>query len=60
METTYRCTNCQAVDHDRSNAGQMPPLVLNCWKCGAGRNVSLTDMQRTGSGMFPDLPTASA
>jgi len=49
-ETTYLCTNpkCAAVDHDRSNN---PPMVLNCYKCGAGRGMDLSKMMANQVGM---------
>lgn len=52
LETTYICSNpkCRAEDHDRSNN---PPVVLNCWKCGAGRGRDISTMLSEGVGMFP-------
>lgn len=58
MQTTYRCSNdrCKAVDHDNSPSNSVPPIVLNCWRCGAGRGLSLQEMQTRQIGMFPLLP----
>lgn len=52
LETIYICSNpkCRAEDYDRSNN---PPLVLNCWRCGAGRARDISTMLSEGIGMFP-------
>lgn len=48
--THYRCTSCEAEDLDRGNNGPAP-LVLNCWKCKAGRGMDISEMLARGLGM---------
>lgn len=51
-ETTYRCTECNAEDHDRGT--NLPaPQFLVCWNCDAGRGVEPSEMIRRRKGMFP-------
>jgi hypothetical protein len=51
-ETTYVCTKCKAEDHDRSGNAH-PPVVLNCWNCGAGKGREVQEMLANRIGMFP-------
>ena len=51
----YRCSKqtCMAVDDVRVDHGIPEMPCINCWKCGAGRGLSIADQLEGRVGMFP-------
>lgn len=35
----YKCHNCGETDSDGVLEGKSPVMALNCWNCGAGKNL---------------------
>jgi hypothetical protein len=53
--THYQCASpkCKATDYTDAFPNDSNPPVINCWKCGLGRNNSTDDQIRHTRGMFP-------
>lgn len=52
-EVKYVCSKCHAEDTVRLFPHEAIPPAINCWKCHAGMNISLSDMIAHSTGMFP-------
>lgn len=55
MEVHYMCAQCGAEDTGRYFVGEPIDHVsptINCWKCGAGRGLSMADGMKNRRGMF--------
>jgi hypothetical protein len=52
-EKTYVCTQCGAHDKVKLFESEAAPMVINCWKCKAGRGIEVQQMVMTKVGMFP-------
>lgn len=50
----YVCSKCSAEDSPRFFMDEPHAKAINCWKCGAGRNIQVvSDMLAANVGMFP-------
>ena len=57
----YRCTTrgCGAEDYVRISINEVPPKVINCWKCKAGQRLLDLQMQaQKRIGMVPVIGPA--
>lgn len=49
----YKCSTCGAKDEAKLFQNESTPPVVNCWKCGQGYNMKISDMLMKYKGMFP-------
>jgi hypothetical protein len=50
--TRYQCSECGAEDFDHQSY-TAPPPALTCWKCRAGKGMSVADQVANQLGMLP-------
>ena len=48
----YKCHNCDATDTGKFFPSEKPALMINCHKCGAGRQMSIDKMLAGKRGMY--------